>query len=142
MLALIFLLSAGAYAAWVLGNPERQQQKVEIPSSYLETSDTSRFSLQPVLLSRVSKDDSIMLFFPPDKSGSQIYMYDQKNYNRLLFGDHHGMTIPQPYAEGYAAQFGRPVLNLSGFEQGKYYVHVTSCNFGGFFEIQLIDKIR
>jgi hypothetical protein len=139
LIAVLILFGAGAFVTWIFLHPERNFKKIEIPESYLATSDTSRFSLQPVQLERENAGDSIMIFFPEGKSGSQVFLYDHKNYDRLLYGDHHGAPIPQPYAAGYAAQFGRPVLNLSGFAAGKYYIHVTSCNFGGFFEIQLMD---
>lgn len=143
LIALIVLFAAGGFVTWMFFfTRERQYQKVEIPPSWLETADSSRYSVQPVALWRSYPDDSIMVFFPPLENGSQVYLYDQKNYNRLLFGDHHGIPVSTPNAEGYKAVYGRPVINLSGFDTGKYYLHVTSCNYGGFFEIQLLDSLR
>lgn len=142
LIAVIVLGGAGAVTSWVFFDRERQFSKLEIPPSYLETADTSRFSIQPLLLQRSYSDDSILVLFPEEQKPSQIFVYDQKNYSRLLFGDHHGVPLSQPNAAGYAAVYGRPVLNFSRFPEGKYYVHVTSCNFGGFLEIELQDSIR
>lgn len=138
-IAVLVLLGAGSAAAWLFLDRERHFQKVEIPESYLETTDTSRYSVQPVLLTRNFPDDSILVLFPAGEERSQVFLYDQANYNRLLYGDHHGIPMSQPNSEGYRAVFGRPVLNMSGFPEGKYYVHVTGCNFGGFFQVEIAD---
>lgn len=121
---------------------ERQFQKIEIPISYLETADTSRFSVTPILVDRSFPDDSLLVFFPKNERHSQVYLYDQKNYNRLLFGDHHGVPVFLPDLEGMSAIFDRPVLNLSGFSSGKYYVHVTACDFGGFLQLIINDSLK
>lgn len=138
--AFLILLGAGGMAAWIYYEKERQYHKVEIPASWLESADTSRFSVQPISLTRTSSDDSLLLFFPHQENRSQIYLYDQENYNRLLFGDHHGMPTFLPDMEGMKALYGRPVINLSGFPEGKYYVHVTACSFGGFLQLSISDS--
>lgn len=142
LIAVLVLFGAGTFASWIFFDRERQFQKLEIPQAYLEATDTSRFSIQPLLLPRAFPDDSILVLFPEGNKRSQIFIYDQKNYTRLLYGDHQGIPLGQPNSEGYAAVYGRPVLNLSGFDEGKYYVHVTSCNFGGFLEIELADSTK
>ncbi|HLG02236.1 MAG TPA: hypothetical protein VI731_01495 [Bacteroidia bacterium] len=142
VIAVLVFVSAGVFVSWVFFTREREFRKVDVPASWLETADTSRFSVQPVLLGRNYPDDSVLVLFPKTNKKSQVFIYDQKNYYRLLFGDHRGNPIAQPNAEGYAALFGRPVLNLSNYPQGKYYVHVTSCSFGGFLEIELLDSLR
>lgn len=142
LIAFLVLIGAGIVASLIFFDRERQFQKLEIPPSYLETTDTSRYSIQPLLLKRDFPDDSILVLFPADNKHSQIFIYDQKNYKRLLFGDHRGIPLSQPNAAGYAAVYERPVLNLSGFTAGKYYVHVTSCSFGGFLEIELADSLK
>ncbi len=141
-IAITVLLAAGSYVSWILFSKERQLQKIEIPESYLGTSDTSRFSVTPVVLNRVSKEDSILVFFPKQRSRSQVYIYDQANYNRILYGDHHGVPIFLGDLEGLTAIYGRPVINLSGFPSGKYYVHITACDFGGFLQLNISDSIR
>jgi hypothetical protein len=141
-IALIICLSAGLLAAWVFFGRERHFRKVDIPVAWLETIDTSRFSVQPIRLDRSFPDDSVLVFLPGENSRGQIYLYDQKNYQRLLYGDHHAIPLSQPNAAGYAALFGQPVLNLSNFATGKYYVHVTSCNYAGFLQIELVDKVQ
>lgn len=141
VLGFLVLLGVGYFVYQIFSTREREFQKLEIPASYLETVDTSRFSIQPLLLTRAFPDDSILVLFPENKSNSQIFIYNEKNYSRLLFGDHQAIPLSQPNADGYAAVYGRPVLNLSGFDAGKYYVHVTSCNFGGFLEIEVADSL-
>jgi hypothetical protein len=140
LIAISVLSGVGYFAYRVMTDRQRQYQKVEIPESYLEISDTSRFSIQPIELIRIFPDDSVFVFFPETESRSQLYLYNEANYNRLLFGDHHGIPMSQPQAEGYAALFGRPVLNFSGYPEGKYYVHVTQCNFGGFIQIAILNE--
>ena len=141
-LAIAALFTAGGMAVKFAFSRQRQFQKVEIPVSYLETSDTSRFSVTPITLLRTYSDDSLLVFFPKQQSGSQIYLYDQSNYNRLLFGDHHGVPLFLPDLEGLTAMNGRPVVNLSRFSEGKYYVHVTACNFGGFLQLNIRDSLK
>ncbi len=141
-LAIIVLFAAGGYGIWILNSKERQFHKVEIPETYLETTDTSRFSVTPINLKRNFPDDSLLIFFPKQKIRSQVYLYDQANYQRLLFGDHHGVPVFLPDMEGMKALFGRPVINLSGMPQGKYYVHVTACSFGGFLQLNVSDSLH
>jgi hypothetical protein len=140
-LAILVLFATGGLVVKLVFERQRQFQKVEIPASYLETSDTSRFSITPITLLRTFSDDSLLVFFPKPETHSQLYLYDQPNYNRLLFGDHHGVPVFLPDLEGFTAMNGRPVVNLSRFPQGKYYVHVTACNFGGFLQFDIRDSL-
>lgn len=102
--------------------------------------DTSRYSIQSIVLDRKFADDSILILFPEENRKSEIYLYDQKNYFRMLLGYTDVVTVPQENKEILNAQFHRPVVNLSGLRSGKYYLHVTACNFGGYFEIDLTDE--
>jgi hypothetical protein len=142
IIALIVLFSVGAFVLSTLFRHQRQLVKIEIPPSYLETTDTSRFSVQPIVLNRGLKDDSVLVFFPKKQVKSEIFLYDQLNYNRLLFGDHHGIPMSIPDEEGLKAIFERPVINFSGFPAGKYYVHVTACDFGGFIQLNIADSLQ
>jgi hypothetical protein len=141
-IAVAVLFSAGGLVWWTLFGKTRHFQKVEIPAAFLETTDTSRFSVTPLLLKRNFPDDSLLIFFPKQERRSQVYVYDQANYNRLLFGDHRGTPVFLPDLQGMTALFGRPVVNLSGFPQGKYYIHVTACDFGGFLQMNISDSLR
>ena len=118
---------------------QRGVQKIEVPETYLETMDTSRYSIQSILLERAYPDDSLLILFPENNSESQFYVYDQKNYNRMLLGYHDIVTIPQENKDILKARMHRPVVNLSGLSPGKYSLHVTGCNFGGYFEIEIAD---
>jgi hypothetical protein len=143
ILAVIVLSTAGYFAYQTFTERPRQVQKIEIPESCLETSDTSRYRVQPIFLERHFSDDSILVFFPEKSKKSQLFMYDQSNYSRLVYGDRKGIPmVSQAEAASYKALFGRPAINLSGRPEGKYYVHVTHCNFGGFIEIVLADKTK
>lgn len=142
LIALFVLFAAGGYVVWIVFSKERQFQKVEIPEAYLETVDTSRFSVTPLTLIRSLPDDSVLVFFPKQESKSQVFLYDQVNYNRLLFGDHHGIPLFLPDSEGLKAMFGRSVINFSGVPAGKYYMHVTACNFGGFLQLNITDSLQ
>lgn len=131
------------FAAWfvlseVMSRP-RQVQKIEVPDSYLETMDTSRYSIQSILLERQYPDDSLLILFPEENRNSEFYLYDQKNYYRMMLGYNDFVTIPQENKEILNARMHRPVVNLSGLPEGKYYLHVTACNFGGYFEIEIAD---
>ncbi|HEU4716181.1 MAG TPA: hypothetical protein VFU15_00020 [Bacteroidia bacterium] len=139
IIAFLVLAAAGAIVSWAFFHRDRQLQLVDIPPSYLSSVDTSRFSVQPLVLTREFPDDSVLLIFPANTSLQHIFVYDQKNYNRLLFGDHHGMPLFFADAEGLSAMKGKPVINLSDHPGGKYFIHVTSCNFGGFLQIELED---
>ncbi|MBI3509387.1 MAG: hypothetical protein HY064_01900 [Bacteroidetes bacterium] len=140
VIAVIVLVTAGAVVLWVFFSKEREFQKIEIPGSYLELTDSSRFALQPILIVRKFPDDSILVLFPGSENHSQVFLYDQKNYNRLLFGDHKGEPVIQSVDEGLSALMNRKVINLSNYKSGKYYVHATACNFGGFLELELLDS--
>jgi hypothetical protein len=142
IIALIVLFSVGGIVSWIFLHHERQFLKIEIPESYLETTDTSRFSVQPIILTRSLPNDSVLILFPKKEKQSEVFLYDQLNYNRLLYGDHHGVPIFVPDAEGLSAMFDRPVINFSGFPSGKYYVHVTACDFGGFLQLNISDSLH
>ena len=142
IIALLVLFSVAGIIGWIFLHHERQYLKIEIPASYLETTDTSRYSVQPILVNRSSPNDSVLVFFPKEQKKSEIFLYDELNYNRLLFGDHHGMPMFIPDSEGLKAMFDRPVLNFSGFPAGKYYMHVTACDFGGFLQISISDSLH
>lgn len=139
VIAFAVLAVAGWFAFSELFSRQRGVQKIEVPESYLETMDTSRYSIQGILLDRKYSDDSILILFPDNNRESQFYVYDQKNYNRLLLGYSDVVTVPQENKEILKARMHRPVVNLSGLAAGKYYLHVTECNFGGYFEIELND---
>lgn len=139
LLAFIVLLGVGWYVLSEVFDRERSIQKVEVPEEYLETLDSSRYSIQSILLERVFTDDSILILFPESNKKSMVYLYDQKNYFRLLLGYKDVSTIPQENKDILMAVLNRPVVNLSGLKAGKYYLHATSCNFGGYFEITLSD---
>lgn len=139
---LIALVILGITAWFVLGElftRQRGVQKIEVPDTYLETMDTSRYSIQSILLERKYADDSLLILFPEANSESKFYVYDQKNYFRLLLGYTDVITIPQENKEILKARMHRPVVNLSGLKAGKYYLHITKCNFGGYFEIEIAD---
>ncbi len=118
---------------------ERCVQKIEVPEEYLETMDTSRYAIQSILLERTYQDDSLLILFPVENQKSEVYLYDQKNYFRLLLGYSDVVSVSQENRDLLRAVFDRPVVNLSGLPPGKYYLHATSCNFGGYFEITLSD---
>lgn len=139
VLAFAVLAVIGWFVLSELFKRERGVQKIEVPGSYLETMDTSRYSIQSIFLERKYPDDSLLILFPEDNRESQFYVYDQKNYSRMLIGYTDVMTIPQEMKEILKAQLQRPVVNLSGLPAGKYYLHVTGCNFGGYFEIEIAD---
>jgi len=133
-----------AIAAWFVFsesmNRERCVQKIEVPEEYLNTLDSSRYSVQSLLLERTYTDDSLLMLFPEANRKSEIYLYDRRNYYRMLLGYNDVVTIPQENKEILRALFSRPVVNLSGLEPGKYYVHATACNFGGYFEVEISDE--
>lgn len=139
VLAFAVLALTGWFVVSELFSRQRGVQKIEVPESYLETMDTSRYSIQSILLERKYPDDSLLILFPENNTASQFYVYDQKNYSRLLLGYTDVITVPQENKEILKARLHRPVVNLSGLEAGKYYLHVTECNFGGYFEIEITD---
>ncbi len=142
LIAFLVLFAVVGIASRIFFQHQRQFLKIEIPPSYLETTDSSRFSLQPILITRSLPDDSMLVFFPKKEIKPEVFLYDQLNYNRLLFGDHHGVPTFIPDDEGLTAMFNRPILNLSGFPSGKYYVHVTNCDFGGFLQLNISDSLH
>jgi hypothetical protein len=139
IVALCVLCGVGWMVFTELTHRERNVQKIEVPESYLETMDTSRYSIQSILLERQNEDDSLIILFPESNERSVVYLYDQKNYYRMMLGYSDFTTIPQENKEILKALFNRPVVNLSGLKEGKYYLHATTCNFGGFFEITISD---
>lgn len=140
----IIAFAVFAVAAWFVVaetlNRQRCVQKIEVPEEYLNTLDSSRYSVQSLLLERTYHDDSLLMLFPEANRKSEIYLYDRRNYYRLLLGYNDVVTIPQENKEILRALFNRPVVNLSGLEAGKYYVHATACNFGGYFEVEISDE--
>lgn len=139
LLAFIVLGFAAWFVLSELFSRPRSVQKIEVPETYLETMDTSRYSVQSILLEREYPDDSLLILFPEENRNSEFYLYDQKNYFRMLLGYHDVVCVPQENKDILSAALHRPVVNLSGLESGKYYLHVTACNFGGYFEIEIND---
>lgn len=141
ILAFVVLAFIGWYVLSELFSRPRGVRKIEVPESYLETLDTSRYSIQGILLERKFPDDSLLILFPENNRESQFYVYDQKNYSRMLLGYTDVVTVPQENKDILKARMQRPVVNLSGLPAGKYYLHVTECNFGGYFEIEITDSV-
>lgn len=139
VLALAVLSVAAWFVLSEIFSRQRSVQKIEVPESYLETMDTSRYSVQSITLERGYPDDSLLVLFPEANRNSEFYLYDQKNYNRMLLGYSDIVSVPQENKEILDARMHRPVVNLSGLKEGKYYLHVTACNFGGYFEIEIAD---
>jgi hypothetical protein len=140
-LLLIFLvLAAVAYMAWMVLRPERRTLRVRVPESYLTITDTSRFSLYPIEVPRKQLDDSVLVIFPKSVRNSAVYLYDSLNYQRLLANDKRARPMLQ--TAGLAERVGSPTLNLSRQKAGSYYAHLTSCSYGGFFEIQLAAPLQ
>ena len=139
IVAIIILAFVGWYIVAEIMSRPRSVQKIEVPESYLMTMDTSRYSIQSLVLERKYADDSLLILFPEANRQSDFYVYDQKNYNRMLLGYSDIVAVPQENKDILNARMHRPVVNLSGLQAGKYYLHVTACNFGGYFEIQIVD---
>lgn len=139
IVAIIILAFVGWYIVAEIMSRPRSVQKIEVPESYLMTMDTSRYSIQSLVLERKHADDSLLILFPEANRQSDFYVYDQKNYNRMLLGYSDIVAVPQENKDILNARMHRPVVNLSGLQAGKYYLHVTACNFGGYFEIQIVD---
>jgi hypothetical protein len=139
LIAFAVLAFIGWFVITEMSVRQRGVQKIEVPESYLETLDTSRYSIQGILLQRKYPDDSLLILFPENNRESQLYVYDQKNYSRMLLGYTDVITVPQESKDILKARMQRPVVNLSGLPAGKYYLHVTECNFGGYFEIEIAD---
>ena len=139
LLAFLILSVTAWFVLSEVFSRERCVQKIEVPEEYLETMDTSRYAIQSILLERTYKDDSLLILFPVENKKSEVYLYDQKNYFRLLLGYSDVVSVSQENRDLLRAVFDRPVVNLSGLSPGKYYLHATSCNFGGYFEITISD---
>jgi hypothetical protein len=140
LLAFIVLGIAAWFVLSEIFSRPRGVQKIEVPTSYLETMDSSRYSVQSILLERAYPDDSLLILFPEENRNSEFYLYDQKNYFRMLLGYNDVVAVPQENKDILGARMQRPVVNLSGLNPGKYYLHVTACNFGGYFEIEIVDS--
>ncbi|MGL4599555.1 MAG: hypothetical protein ACRCYO_18670 [Bacteroidia bacterium] len=121
--------------AWKIFQPERNVIRINIPESYLNNTDTSRFSLYPVAVERKKTDDSILVLFPVSERRASLFVYDSLNYQWLMRGDKRARPLLQ--TQGLRERTGKPTLNLSRLKNGSYFAHLTSCNYGGFFEIQL-----
>jgi hypothetical protein len=139
IIAIIILAFVGWYIVTEIMSRPRNVQRIEVPESYLMTMDSSRYSIQSLVLERKYNDDSLLILFPEANRRSDFYLYDQKNYNRMLLGYSDIVVVPQENKDILDARMHRPVVNLSGLQSGKYYLHVTACNFGGYFEIQIVD---
>ena len=51
-------------------------------------------------------------------------------------------VLSQPYSEMIRSITGKPNLNMSRLKEGVYYVHVTGCNYTGFFKIALKNSLQ
>jgi hypothetical protein len=132
---ILAVLACVGYMVWKIFQPERNVIRINIPESYLNNTDTSRFSLYPIAVSRKKSDDSILVFFPVVERRASLFVYDSLNYQLLMHGDKRARPLLQPH--GLRERTGKPTLNLSRLQNGSYFAHLTSCNYGGFFEIQL-----
>src|SRR5688500_16413407 len=112
ILAVAVLGVVGWYVYTELNSRPRSVQKIEVPESYLETMDTSRYSIQSLVLQRNYIDDSLLILFPEANRKSEFYLYDQKNYNRMLLGYSDVVIVPQENKDILNARMHRPVVNL------------------------------
>lgn len=137
MVVLLLLIAIGviAVSAWLLLKRDRQISIFEVPATYIETVDTSRFSVLPFQISRFAKEDSVMVRFPKDALKYGLFLYDSVQYHRMMSGEHNISPMTQNDLE--AQLLGRPQLNLSRLPDGTYYAHLTQCNFQGYFALHL-----
>ncbi|MCE2773024.1 MAG: hypothetical protein LW750_06255 [Bacteroidetes bacterium] len=131
-----------AYFFWHANQSIRAVQLINITETMLQTADTSRFDMQQVNIVRNSPSDSLVVLFPFDNSKVQPYMYDEFNF--ALISDYRSQVYPvnQPYSEMIRSITGKPNLNMSRLKEGVYYVHVTGCNYTGFFKIALKNSLQ
>jgi uncharacterized membrane protein len=113
----------------------RAVQVVNIPETFLQTADTSRFDMQQVDIVRNSNNDSLIVLFPFSDSKVKPYMYNEFNYKLISGYRSKVYPVNQPYSDMIRSITGKPNLNLSRLKEGVYYVHLTGCNYTGFFKI-------
>lgn len=113
----------------------RAVQVINIPETFLQTADTSRFDMQQVDIVRNSNNDSLVVLFPFADSKVKPYMYNEFNYKLISGYRSKVYPVNQPYSDMIRSITGKPNLNLSRLKEGTYYVHLTGCNYTGFFKI-------
>ncbi|GAB4133875.1 MAG: hypothetical protein Fur0041_06480 [Bacteroidia bacterium] len=140
IIGLLILCGAGGFAWWVFFHHERQLQIVEIPESYFTTSDTSRFGLQSLTIERLCHDDSILVVFPVTERKTEAFVYDAPSFEKMKAFNTSALPLSQPHVDLLKAYCKKPVINMSGYDPGKYYIHLTACNYAGFFEIEIRNR--
>ena len=141
LLFFMVLLGIGAIdvGAWIMLDEKRRIVEIQIPAEVLETVDTSRYSIYPVMLQRFSEKDCVLVTFPPGLSSNvSLQLYDSARFERLKSGNRNVAPLSYPLRLGKWMQ--KPIINLSGQPDGSYYTRLSYCNFGGFIQIQLLTQ--
>jgi hypothetical protein len=133
----LLLLAASGWAGWLLLREKPPVLRVEIPEALLNLTEPSKFDVQPVDLKRKQFGDQLLVFFPEVKRETRVSIYTEGNYKRLIQDLGKASSLYLADAEHLRAVHGRPVLNFSLLPDGNYYVHLSSCNYGGYFCFRL-----
>lgn len=136
----VFLIVAAVatVSAWLLLHEDRHTIVAEVPSDYLNTSDTSRFSTYPISLARDNKSDSVLVMFPMKQENDlnvSVLVYDSLQYAELMYGNR--SARPLESATRLSRLLQKPLVNLSRLPDGSYFARLSSCNYGGFIHIRL-----
>ncbi|MCU0434010.1 MAG: hypothetical protein MUC87_11190 [Bacteroidia bacterium] len=137
-IGLVLLLVVCGWAGWLFLRDKPPVLRVEIPEELVNLSEPSKFDVQPVDLKRNKFGDQLQVFFPAVKRETRVSVYTEQNYRRLMQETGQVSPLYLTDAEQLRAVHGRPVLNFSNLPDGSYYVHLSSCNYGGYFCFRLV----
>lgn len=140
ILGLVVLFAVLGGFGWLLLREKPPVTHIEIPAKLLESTEPSRFSVQPVDVVRSSSGASVFVFFPPVKRETRVRLFDEAGYNAVMNESTTAKPLYLSDAEQLRIIHGRPVLNFSNLPDGNYYAHLSACNYGGYFCFRLTSK--
>lgn len=136
-IGIFLLLAVMGWLGWLLLREKPPVLQVEIPEALINLSEPSRFDVQPVDLKRNKFGDQLRVLFPKVKRETHVSVFTEGNYKRLIQDLGQATPLYLADAEHLRVLHGRPVLNFSTLPDGNYYVHLSSCNYGGYFCFRL-----
>jgi hypothetical protein len=137
LIGVVLLALVLGWFGWLLFREKKTETRIEIPAELINLSEPSRFDVQPVNLKRNKFGNQLLVFFPKVKRETRVSVYTEANYKRLIQDLGQVKPLYLADAEHLRAVHGRPVLNFSVLPDGNYYVHLSSCNYGGYFCFRL-----
>ncbi|MCI5054641.1 MAG: hypothetical protein MRY83_00965 [Flavobacteriales bacterium] len=92
---------------------------------------------ETLLFQRNLPDECLVLTLPSGGTQTDAYLYREREFLDYI---NTGKKISAISKVHKMLGEGIPKLDLTDLPEGNYYCHYLSCAFGGYFEIEIVDK--